>query len=176
VPAISGIPCEGGTYLRSKEKIPFTMSITTPRIYNEDYFQGYITFVSRERMKYVGNNKWLQNIIYATIGPDNYLYFKSSNPQFLYLEKVNFTGIFENPEEASEYECNNDENTCDVLDKTFPIEEALIAQLVPLVVKELSTSIYKPQDTINNAADDLSSIATYLRNNLKSNLQKQIED
>ena len=37
VPAILGEPCEGGTYLRSKEKIPFLMQIGTPRVYPIDY-------------------------------------------------------------------------------------------------------------------------------------------
>lgn len=175
VPAISGEPCEGGTYLRSKYKIPTPMSIITPRVYSEDYYQGNITYVSRERMRYTGYNKWLSNIIYASIGPDNYLYLKSSNPQYLYLEELKFTGVFENPEEAAKLECNGDKNTCDVLDKTFPMEEALIPQLIELVVKELSGSIYKPKDSINDAADNLSELTTFLRQNIKSNLQKQIE-
>lgn len=175
VPAITGEPCEGGTYLRSKEKIPFLMSIATPRVYIEDYYQGEITYVSRERMRYVGYNRWLPNIIYASIGPDNYLYFKSFNPQYLYLERAKLTGIFEDPEKASEYECDKEE-TCDVLDMPFHLEEALIPQVVQLVVKELSGSIYKPKDPDNNASDDLSSIAAFIRNNMKSNLQKQIED
>lgn len=175
VPAIAGEPCEGGTYLRSKEKIPFLMSIATPRVYTGDYYQGEITYVSRERMKYVGYNRWLPNIIYASIGPDNYLYLKSFNPQYLYLEKARLTGIFENPEEASEFECDKQEGSCDILDKEFHLEEALIPQLVQLVVKELSGSIYKPEDSENNASDDLSKLATFLRNNVKSNLQKQIE-
>lgn len=174
VPAISGEECEGGTYLRSEEKIPFLINISTPNIYSEDFYQGEITYVSRERMKYVGYNKWLSNIIYASIGPDNYLYLKSFNPQYYYLESVKFTGVFEDPEIASELECNK-ESACDILDKTFPLEEALIPQVVQFVVKELSGSIYKPEDKSNNASDDLSNIATYLRNNLKSNLQKQIE-
>jgi hypothetical protein len=174
VPAITGEECEGGTYLRSKEKIPFLMSITSPRIYTEDYYQGEITYVSRERMRYVGYNRWLPNIIYASIGPDNYLYLKSYNPQYLYLENIKFTGIFENPEEASELECENSE-ACDILDMPFHLEEALIPQLIQAVVKELSTSIYKPEDSENNANDDLSDLVTYIRNNVKSNLQKQIE-
>ena len=76
VPAISGDACEGGTYLRSKEKIPFLMKIGIPRVYPLEYYQGEITYVSRDRMRYVGYNKFLQNIIYCSIGPDNYLYFK----------------------------------------------------------------------------------------------------
>lgn len=175
VPAIAGEPCEGGTYLRSKEKIPFLMNITTPRVYTGDYYQGDITYVSRERMKYVGYNRWLPNIIYASIGPDNYLYFKSFNPQYLYLEKAKLTGIFEDPEKAAQFECDKSEGSCDILDMPFHLEEALIPQVVQLVVKELSGSIYKPKDDENNSSDDLSELATFIRNNVKSNLQKQIE-
>ena len=82
VPAISGEPCEGGTYLRSKEKVPATMSIGTNVVYPIDFYQGtHITYVSRERMRYVGDNKWIRKIIYASKGPDGNLFFKSSNPQ-----------------------------------------------------------------------------------------------
>lgn len=160
VPAITGEPCEGGTYLRSKEKIPFLMSIATPRVYTEDFYQEDITYVSRERMKYVGYNRWLPNIIYASIGPDNYLYFKSFNPQYLYLEKARLTGIFEDPDKASEFECDKSEESCDILDREFHLEEALIPQVVQLVVKELSRPEYLPEDKVNDADDSLAGIAT----------------
>ena len=162
VPAISGEPCEGGPYLRSKEKIPFLMKIGNPMIYPIDYYQGDITYVSRERMRYVGYNKYLKNIIYASLGPDNYLYFKSFNPQFLYLEKVMMTGIFEDPKAASELQCP-DENgniVCDILDREFPIENALIPPLIQLVVEELTKAEYKPEDKENNSDDDLSEVAS----------------
>ena len=157
VPAISGEPCEGGTYLRSKEKIPFLMQIGTPRVYPLDYYQGEITYVSRDRMRYVGYNKFLQNIIYCSIGPDNYLYFKSFNPQYLYLEKVKFTGIFQDSMQASDLQCpdDNGETICDPVDSLFPIEDALVPPLIELVVKELAGPVYKPDDEENNAKDDL---------------------
>ena len=175
VPAIAGEPCEGGTYLRSKERIPFLINIATPKVYTKDYYEGEISYVSKERMRYVGFNRWLPNIIYASIGPDNYLYLKSFNPEYLNLEKVRFTGIFEAPEKAAEQKYNEEENYCDILDMPFYLEGPLISQVVQLVVKELSGSIYKPEDSTNNASDDLSNIATFLRHNVKSNLQKQIE-
>lgn len=158
VPAISGEPCEGGSYLRSKEKIPFLMKIGNPMVYPVDYYQGEITYVSRERMRYVGYNKYLKNIIYASIGPDNYLYFKSFNPQYLYLEKARMTGIFEDPQAASELQCpdENGDTVCDVLDKTFPIEDSLVPQLVQLVVQELYNPSRSDEDGENNAKDDLS--------------------
>ena len=157
VPAISGEPCEGGSYLRSKEKIPFLMKIGNPRVYPIDYYQGEITYVSRDRMRYVGYNKYLQNIIYASLGPDNYLYFKSFNPQFLYLEKVRITGIFEDTLAASGLQCPDESgNTvCDVLDREFPIEAALVPPLIELVVKELLGAEFINEDNINNSNDDL---------------------
>lgn len=162
VPAISGEPCTGGVYLRSKQKVPFLMQIGTPRVYPIDYYQGEITYVSRDRMRYVGYNKFLQNVIYCSIGPDNYLYFKSSNPQYLYLEKVKFTGIFQDSMQASDLQCpdNNGETVCDPIDRTFPIEDALVPPLIELVVKELAGSAYKPDDEANNAKDDLSNKLT----------------
>ena len=155
VPAISGEPCEGGIYLRSKLKIPFLMQIGTPRVYPIDYYQGEITYINRDRMRYVGHNKYLKNIIYCSTGPDGYLYFKSSNPQYLYLENVRFTGIFQDSKEVAEYQSCNSNSPCSIMDKDFPIEDALVPPLIELVVKELSTSEYKPEDTNNNAHDDL---------------------
>ena len=158
VPAISGDTCEGGTYLRSKEKIPFLMKIGIPRVYPLDYYQEEITYVSRDRMRYVGYNKFLQNIIYCSIGPDNYLYFKSFNPQYLYLEKVKFTGIFQDSMQASDLQCpdDNGETVCNPVDRTFPIEDSLIPQLIQLTVKELYNPSRSDEDNENNAKDDLS--------------------
>lgn len=164
VPAIAGEPCEGGVYLRSKEKVPFLMSIAKPRVYTEDYYQGNITYVSRERMRFVGNNRWLLNEVYASIGSDNYLYFKSSNPQYLYLEKARLTGIFEDPDKAAELSCDKDE-ICDPMDVKFPLEESLIPLVIEFVVKELSGSKYAPEDKENNANDELSEVTAQPRRN-----------
>ena len=161
VPAISGEVCEGGSYLRSKDKIPVTLMIGNPRVYPIDYYQGEIAYISRDRMRYVGYNKWMKNIIYCSIAPDGYLYFKSWNPQFLYLEKVKFTAIFENAKEVSGLICNGDEGTaCDLLDRTFPIEEALVPPLIELVVNELRKAEYAPSDEENNADDNLDEVNT----------------
>lgn len=178
VPAISGEPCEGGEYLRSKEKIPSTMPIGSTVIYPVDFYQGiHISYISRERMRYVGHNKWLKNIIYASLGPDNYLYFKSSNPQFLYLKNIRMSGIFEDPDKAAELECEDSENkACDILDREYPLEEGLVAPVIEMVVKYLSSAAYKPEDSTNDSNDDLSDLMTFIRRNMKSNLQKQIEE
>ena len=162
VPSIAGVPCEGGTFLRSKEKVPFMMKIGTPKVYPINYYLGEITYVSRERMRYVGYNKYLQNIIYASLGPDNYLYLQSSNPQYLYLEKIRLTGIFENIESVSDLLCDDsgDSINCDIMDKTFPIEDALVPPIIELVVKELLSAEYIPKDETNDAKDELSEVTS----------------
>lgn len=162
VPAMAGVPCGGGTFLRSKEKVPFMMKIGTPKVYPINYYLGEITYVSRERMRYVGYNKYLQNIIYASLGPDNYLYLQSSNPQYLYLEKIRLTGIFENIESVSDLLCDDsgDSINCDIMDKTFPIEDALVPPIIELVVKELLGAEYLPKDETNDAKDELSEVTS----------------
>jgi hypothetical protein len=174
VPAISGIECECGSFLKSVEKIPFLMTIGNPKIYPINYYQGEISYVSRDRMKYVGYNKYLKNAIYCSIAPDNYLYFKSDNPQFLHLEKVKFTGIFQDPKDLIKLQCNEG-NPLDIMNADFPLEEALIPPVLELVIKDLLGASYRPEDINNNAKDDLADLANFIRRNTKSNLQKQIE-
>ena len=92
------------------------------------------------------------------------------------MEQVRMIGIFEDAEAAAKLQCEGqDETSCDVLDTPFPLEEGLVTTLIEMATKFLSGSIYKPADPANNASDDLSEIASFLRQNLKSNMQKQIE-
>ena len=152
---IQDLSCQGSS-LRTVQEVPYLMKIGNPKVYPQNYYLGEITYISRERMRYVGHNKYLQNIIYCSLAPDNHLYFKSSNPQHLYLKKVQVTSIFEDIQNASQLECNNDSSQCqDLLDKTFPLEEGLVQPLIEIVVKQLGPSVDLPQDQENNAQDDL---------------------
>lgn len=179
VPAIDGSPCTGGYYLRSVQKIPKILEDMQPRVYPIDFYQGVnMAYVSRDRMRYVGTNPYLQNIIYVSLGPDKHLYLNSSNPQFLYLKNLRVSALFEDFDEAAELLCDSDgtDISCDVMDEEFPIRDYLVPTLIELVVKTLVGANYKPKDTLNNAADDLSDIVSFIRRNTKSALQKQIED
>ena len=161
VPAMDGEPCTGGYYLRTTQKIPKILEGTQPRVYPLDYYQGInISYVSRDRMRYVGTNPYLQNIIYTSIGPDMHLYLNGSNPQFLYLKKLRMSAIFEDIEEASGLLCDSDGNSesCDVLDMEFPIRDYLVPPLIELVVKELSGNFLRKPDEANNAKDDVPDI------------------
>lgn len=160
-PAIDGSPCTGGYYLRTTQKIPKILEGNTPRVYPIDYYQGVnISYIPRDRMRFVGTNKFLHNIIYVSLGPDLHLYLKSSNPQFIHLCKLRMSAIFEDFDETADYLCDEDASsmTCDVLDMEFPVREYLVPTLIDLVVKELTGVKYAPEDTDNNAKDDLATV------------------
>lgn len=151
-------PC-GGSMLRTEQPIPNLVNDCKVSLYPVNYFEGdHIIYTTIERMRYTTYNKWTKNLIYAAKGPDDYLYLKSSNPQYLYLEKLRMKAIFEDFESAAQYACDDagEELNCDILDMKFPIENALVPIVIELVVKELLGVKYQPRDTHNNAADDAS--------------------
>lgn len=163
VPAIDGEPCTGGYYLRTTKAIPKILEGNQPRVYPIDFYQGInISYIPRDRMRYVGTNKFLQNIIYVSLGPDLHLYLNSCNPQFFYLKKLRMSAVFEDFDDAADYLCDDvsSSTACDVLDETFPIREYLVPQLIELVVQQLVGSEYKPSDNQNNATDDLAKAGT----------------
>ena len=127
-------------------------------VYPLDYYQNInISYVSRDRMRYVGSNKYLKNVIYTSLGPDMHLYVTSNNPQFKYLKKLRMSAVFDDFEAAAELSCDNNENgseSCDVLDMEFPIRDYLVPLLIELVVKELAPNVYRREDNKNDAADD----------------------
>ena len=163
VAAIDGEPCTGGYYLRTTKAIPKILEGNQPRVYPIDFYQGInICFIPRDRMRYVGTNKFLQNIIYVSLGPDLHLYLNSSNPQFMYLRRLRMSAVFEDFDEATDLLCDNDGEAqiCDVLDAVFPIRDYLVPTLIELVLKEITNAEYKPVDEKNNANDDLSKVTS----------------
>ena len=162
-PAIDGEPCTGGYYLRTTQKIPKILEDNKPRVYPIDFYQGInIAFIPRDRMRFVGTNKFLQNIIYVSLGPDMHLYLRSNNPQFLYLKKLRMSAVFEDFDEAAGLLCDDDGSStaCDVLDQEFPIRDYLVPTLIELVVQQLTGSEYKAVDNKNDADDNLSKVNT----------------
>lgn len=158
VPAMSGDHDPlGFNYLKSNDKVPIPIQIGFPRVYVDNYFVGEITYVTRDRMRYVGLSTYMNNIIYTAIGPDKYLYLKNPNASiFAGITTVNFTAIFLDAIEA----ININHKDEDILDQDFPIEESLIPPLIELCRNELAPVVYRPTDTKNNANDDLTSIPT----------------
>ena len=174
--AIPGLDYCNATYLRSIQEIPELMDEESVKVNLSDHFNIMTAFVTKDRFKYVGHNKYLRNIIYCTLGPDNHIYFNGNNPQFLYLKKAQLTGIFEDAFKAAELACDKEGNKCDPLDSEFPIEADLLPQMLELIVKELLGVNYRPKDKTNNDIDDLADLASYVRRNMKSQMAKQMTD
>lgn len=151
----------GPQWLRSTVKIPDTL-LDEPKVsVANDLLHSMIQFIPAERMPYVGYNKWLHNIIYASKSEDGYLYMKSNNPQYIHLQKVIIDGVFSDVQAAAALSCDGDGNTvnCDLLDKDFPLEKALVTYCVEMVVQELIGSKFAPEDKQNNARDDFGEVA-----------------
>ena len=158
--------CITGNWLQSTEKIPALMpEFPAVACTAFDLLDTNVAFIPEERMRYVGYNKWLHNIIYASKSRNGYLYLKGFNPQFQYLQMVGLTGIFSDPIEAAKlsHEACLNGGICDILEQPFPLEEALVPSCIELVVQELLGSKYMPEDKDNNAKDDLPETASNVR-------------
>lgn len=162
-----------GAILRSKQEIPNLINISKPLLYTE-YENTKIVFTNKDRFRFVGNNKFFKNILYSCIGEDNRLLMKSNNPQYLYLKSIKLEGVFEDFEKAFELSCGSNK-TCDILDADFPFEDSLVPQMCDNIFMVLTNSIYKPKDDNNDASDTLANLASFLRKNMKSDFQKQID-
>lgn len=170
VPAIAGVVCECEEFLRTADKLPFLLTIASPKIYSDGNYTKEIAYISRERMRYVGHNKWLKDTIYASLGTDGYIYLTSANKEFLNLKNIEITGIFEQPDKVPQGDSPN------FMDAEYPLEEGLIPQVIEAVVKTLLGANYDPEDSNNNAEDDLANLATYIAKNSKSALAKRLSE
>lgn len=174
---IEGFSCSG-KYLVSVGEIPTSLNIGTPFFAGKDQFQGDIAFVTPSRFKFVGFNKWMKNITYATFEGGK-VYMKSCNPLAYYLKEGTYRDIFSDPLEAAALDDENavDENgnLCNPMDVEFPLEDNLLPLVMQYVVKDISGGVYKPKDDENNADDDLSKLAQFIRSYMKSPLRRQIE-
>lgn len=159
-------------YKQSEEVIPELLTDKGVRVYPETQFldNADIAFITEDRMRYVGYNKYLKNAIYATIHND-YLYITSRNLDIMNLEQVYLSAVFEDAVEAIKAISGE----VDLLEEDFPMEDSLTSLLIQSVVKELLGAAYRPKDPQNNANDDLADMIAFMRRNMKSAYQKQIE-
>ena len=177
VDRIEGMDCSG-KYLRSTNELPDGLGIGTPQFAGSDLFEDGMSIVSPVRFKSVGLNKWMKNITYVTLQGGK-VYLKSCNPLAYYLEEGTYRDIFTDPLEAAasseDYATSEDGTLCDPMSVEFPLEDNLLPLVMQYVVKELSGGLYKPKDSENNANDDLSELANFIRTYVKSPLRQQID-
>lgn len=145
-------------YRKSNVKIPSIMNLNGgQRIitlsFSKDYWSGEITYVNKDRFKYIGHNKWLKNVIYGSIGPDEYLYIKSEDTNLNSLTKVKITTIFEDPTEVNKLDVDTNGKIKDPLDIECPFEANLIPVLIEMIVKTLLPAQFRESDKENDAND-----------------------
>lgn len=150
--------CPNELVLRSKDKLSFFMTIGEKSIYPTDlvHYRSKIVLVPQNRFAYSGS-KYSRNIIYAMIGPDNYLYLKSANSNFKYLTSVTIKALFEDIDQMALLDA--DACGCNLMDIRFPLENAWLNTLVNLVVNDLIRGIAQLRDNQNDATDDSDQLA-----------------
>lgn len=179
---------EGNKYYVCKPvdgtNIPYTLQVGIPRISvaSDSYGDINLEYISRERLPFVGNNRFLQNFWYCSLDEQNRLLLKTSSIRLFENEidtesntlTFRITALFENPRElVNEITFNPD--TMEDFDRIVPIEEGLITTLIEMVVKELSGSVFTPKDDVNNAKDDNADMRAFIARNMKSELNKQLQ-
>lgn len=165
--------CCQEVYFKSKSTIPSVIGETNAHFYlKDDYLNSInISYISKNRLRFVGTNKYLSNIIYVS-NIDNYIYVKPNNVDFN-LGGIYMQAVFEDAIRAAELQ---ETEICDIMEEQFPMEVALIPTLLEVTMKELAGPSWRPYDDLNNANDDLSKLASFLARNAKSNLQKAIDN
>lgn len=166
---ITDLDTDENSNYKSDEPVPFSLQLGIPRITFKDYYDITFEFTSRERLPFVGNNKFLKRIWYGAIDDKGYLCIKASSTKYVVEDgeplTLKLTSIFESPRDIIGE---------DYLDVYIPIEESLTSQLIEMTVKQLASSVYRPTDDHNDNRDDNAALATFLHNNVKSDLAKQI--
>lgn len=120
----------------------------------DSYFNYKFVYVPKDRLDFVGFNKWLKNIVYWTI-KDNYVYVYSNNEDISFINEINIRAVFE--------------STLVDLDDEYPLESGLVPLVIQSIVQELSPKIVQPEDSYNNASDDKANINNYIARNIKQN-------
>lgn len=142
----------GTPYYESDEIVPYIMQIGIPRITTDDYYNIKFDFINRERLPFVGYNKYLKNIRYCGIDETNHLcVVPKEDDDFATFNNLRLTAIFENPRSIQT-------NTNHWMDNEFPLEESLVSTLIETVVNSLVKAVTFPTDNINNGSDDYSSM------------------
>lgn len=154
--AIDGISCFG-KILRTKVKLPGTIKIKGKEgplnIRKYDRTEIGINLVPIEKLPFLGSNPSTAMLTYAALDYDGKLYLLSNRKNHLFLEAIKVTDIFEQPDLAAELECNTQSFSIEFWDQDYPVEGAMIDQIVTLIAQDLVKTLQVPKDDINDAED-----------------------
>lgn len=150
------------TIIRTSLKLPKTIELhsrnTIVKISPAGTFDRPFSFISMDRLPYVGESKYEKNIIYAAIHSDGHFYFRSNSSSIRNLDKVLITALFENPDDVSAFKCpttgvdGNLVASCFNLEEDeYPIKSWMTDIVISEIVNELANLKQIPADTKNDA-------------------------
>lgn len=154
---IDGYSC-AGKILSTSISLPRSIKIKGKEgplnVRKSDSTQIEINIVAIERLPFLFENRFTQHLTYCAVDFDGKLYLISKDDKHKFLKSIKVTDIFEQPDEANELMCNENDSTLDVWDIDYPIEGAMSDMVVQMVVEDLTRSLSVPTDNNNNSSDD----------------------
>jgi hypothetical protein len=152
VDSVDGMSCFG-KILRTKLPVPSMIrskaTNTGINVRRADKVAIPIDLVRLDRLPFVGNGRFVQQLTYAAFDYDNRLYLVSSQKKHLLQESTYVGGAFEDVEAADDLNLNID-TTIDIWDREYPLTGGLADVVVDMVVLELAKSAPIPEDKIND--------------------------
>ena len=146
-----------GKILKTNNAVPSAIKIkgfSGPiMIRKEDGSSIPFNLIPIERLPYIGDNRYTAMLTYATLDLDGRIILISKDEKLKFLKQIRVTDLFEKPDEAYNLECkdNNMSGIVEPWDITYPVESAMIDDIVKLVVQDLAKSLSIPEDKVNNA-------------------------
>ena len=151
---VLGIP--GDYILVSKKDIPLFANleriVNSVIISGRDFMESRLNFVNYDRFLWVGEDRWLSNMVYASIR-DKKLYLKSGNFAEKGIEVLNLTTVFEDPEEAYNMSITYDP-TVSFYDVEYPLSGNLMNTIVNMIRDDFLKGKDLKEDERNNASPD----------------------
>lgn len=114
---------------------------------------GYpFSIVTWNQFPYTSLNKYTKNEIFVSIGPDGYLYAKSSNKLIKFVETILMTMILEDPTDIKDFIlCPTGVGCFDLDTFDYPIKAYAFAQIVEQVMTVFLGKLQTPEDEENDS-------------------------
>lgn len=144
--------------MRTKNPIPSPLDLHSKsaiiRIGSLNVNTKPFNIISRSKASYLADSTF-NKAIYTFLHTDGHLYFTSYSKTIALLEKVEITGVFENPLDLEKYKaCETCDNTSyEYMTSDYPIQNHYIDIIKNEIVKDLVQLLQIPEDKINNGTD-----------------------
>ena len=171
---VNGADCFG-TILRTSEVLPKGIKVkgsdsSILRIRTYDRKQLHINLIAMDRLPYIGHNQFTAMMNYAAVDVDGRIYFLSNQKSYKFMKAIKVEGIFESPDDVHTMICQEltpaqiasskgvsipyrTTPPCEPWDRQYPLEGAMIDDVMNEVVKHFSRMEALPEDNLNNADD-----------------------